>query len=340
MEVGYSISKAEQFLFSSTGKFSLWNDFHTLAGKSSEWVSCYVLSALLSQPMAKKEWMNDMQIKLNLLKLRDFLRVPKGYNFKVPADADSSAWYLSVLTQVGSPKNNDRIDKLICFLNKHRTSDGGFSTFHSGSPIRNFIKASPLHNMDGWQQSHACVAPFVIMLLSDKERGSQEYILRNQKQDGYWASYWWTDDLYSTFLNVQCLASLFPEEEKAIAKGKDWCRRQFVNDSYIANFKFPFGSAFTTALGISTLLQGIVSKDDIYISRKASEWLIDSQLSEGNWQPSALLRIPFPDCIHPGSMNYSEQLKGGGALCIDEHTFFTTATVMRALKLFHQRNLS
>lgn len=332
---GYKLlPKAIHYLCTTTSKNSLWKDFNTLAGSASEWVSCYVLDALLQHPLSLVQWRDCIHRKMLVLNVRDLVRIPKGYNLLVPADADSSAWYLSVLKQLKKDKYRNKIELLSAFLERHQNKDGGYSTFHSTSPIRKFIKAGRNQNLDGWQQSHSCVTPFILLQLNNKSHSSIDFVLRTQEAKGNWRAYWWADSIYATYHTICFLSTFGNLYEPQILKAKAWCKQQFLGQSYIPNFMYPFGSPFATALGIATLLQYQVMDEDMAIATKAVKWLASMQLPMGNWQPSALLRIPPPYCLNASSIDYFEHYKGSHALCKDYSSVFTTATVVRCLATY------
>src|SRR5258705_9261875 len=65
----------------------MWRDFNTLAGESSEWVTAYILSHLLTISHS-----DSIDIAHKQMSLRQRKNGGWGYNNNVPSDADSTAW--------------------------------------------------------------------------------------------------------------------------------------------------------------------------------------------------------------------------------------------------------
>jgi hypothetical protein len=66
--------------------------------------------------------------------------------------------------------------------------------------------------------------------------------------------------------------------------------------------------------------------------QRATSWLCREQRADGSWQPSARLRVPFPDDEHPDTSTgwtYHGQVEG--SIVFDGRGVFTTATVLRAI---------
>lgn len=313
----------------------MWNDYRTLAGQSNEWVTSFVADSLLYCRAHLPDVQRTVKPRLRLLALRSLAGAPKGYNGLVPDDADSSAWYLSLLRQTKGD-DSTAVRELRSFLAQHRRPDGGFATYSGHSRIRHFIRASSAEALQGWHQSHACTSAVVFHALSAVDAKTEAYIHSAQLPNGLWKSYWWTTDLYATYFMLQHVQQAGWGSTVSSEGAKKQCHIRLYEQSYVPNFYFSAGSPFETALAAGILLHKLTTTD-LPVLQKMIGWLLRHQLPNGAWQSSALLRIPPPACIDPETAEYSFANKGSCALVLDQHGYFTTALVMRVLNDYFSR---
>jgi hypothetical protein len=162
----------------------------------------------------------------------------------------------------------------------------------------------------------------------------RRYIVETQRADGSWASYWWRDDAYATALAAEALArNGRAEDEPRVRQAVEWAGEQIDGEGRVVTRDQPDGSPFATAWCLRLLLLN----DDVAAveSRtRAAAWLSGQQRTDGSWEPSAYLRVPFPDDVSPWERtewNYGGKIEG--SIVLDQRGIFTTATVLNALRL-------
>jgi Squalene-hopene cyclase C-terminal domain len=302
-----------------------WQEFDTLAGPSTDWVTAYVGAALAESgddaacSMAEEAW----QL------LARHARQPGGwaYNSSVPPDADSTAWTLRLAAALGVDSGEPHVAAGEAFVAGHVLPNGGVATFAADGPIRAFTRVDPGVSFEGWCTAQACVSAVVGGLDLPTTPRVLEYLRRTQRADGSWPAYWWQGDGYATALAAEALAAAGdPGDAAAIDKAERWAV------GVLERRTFPRPSPFETAWCARVLvLRG--DNDEVAAAlERALTSLLETQRSDGSWPPSAKLRIPPPHVVDPERWDAWEwNRRGGGSLQVDAGGAFTAATILAAL---------
>ena len=326
--------KAILFLINTRNVNLLWSDFDLPTGESNGWVTGYVgtimsgignATAFLA---AKEAWEKHG--------FKNFFTGHGGWSFNrwSPEDGDSTVWGIRFAINLGL-KDKLRTEVAEKFLLQHLTSDGGITTFILEEELRKFLRAGPDDDISGWMATHTCVTAAAAMVPSLNGR-LVPWLQKHQLPDGSWDAFWWPDPEYATSLAVDALTLNNPLEYQAtIKKSADYIILKLNGKFYIGTERFPKGSPFATALGLKIL---VLSDRDHKLEEMIDSitlWLIGQQRGDGSWEPSALLRVPpakitdaagFQDWDNREAMDW-------GTITVDQHSTFTTATVLQVLDL-------
>lgn len=326
-----AIEAALTFLINARDRRGWWIDFSLAAGFSDEWVTGYVGTTLASIPdprcaeAAVKAWY-----------LLDTRRRPSGawgYNSLTPGDSDSTAWGIQLACAVGNGKSGRAIEAHHC-LTKHVQANGGIATYAVDEPIRHFIGAPDELSFCGWCDTHTCVTAAAAVLPGFNTQ-VRAYLRRMQCDDGSWSSYWWCEPEYATDFAAAALAREGNEDDITRVRGAvQWALERLSPDGIVTNVDCPGGSPFATALCLRTLLLASNPESVHEQVRAATTWLLQHQLPNGSWPPSARLRIPLPCDKHPDLYHgwvYHGKIQG--SIVVDQRAVFTTATVLKTLQM-------
>jgi len=324
--IGSAIDRGIRFLLSRRDAHGQWSDFATLAGPSTEWVSAYVALALArtGRPMgthaARQTW--------SRLRVQHWWSAGWGYHSRVPSDADSTVWALSLAMAVGARPSR----RALRFLGKHVTRSGALTTFASGLPIRLFTRVAR-GSFAGWCGPHPCVTAAAVALPSFADRPRAVVWLRDaQRPGGYWPAYWWESPCYTTALASEALAGEDGDgDAERVARAADWTASHLRTHGEAL-------SPFEASLALRTLL--LVNGARIE-RRDALDVLLAGQANDGSWTPSARLRIPPPDMTDPDACTqWKEGGLGGRSVQVDAQGCFTAASILVALRSAELHQLS
>jgi squalene cyclase len=173
------------------------------------------------------------------------------------------------------------------------------------------------------------------------------YVSSRQREDGSWASYWWTAPHYPTLQAVGLAAEM--GDKAAVGRAADWVESEQDEDggwsapgAAIASAHGPVThgatsardeatSAFATALSLSVLLRAGRSGPEF---DRGLERLLALQEADGGWPSHPIMRIPPPDVAEPEDHgSWLANALGTGVVVGDQHRMFTTATCVGALGL-------
>jgi cytochrome P450 len=339
--VGGAIHAATDFLLAGGDPQGGWRDFLTPAGVSDAWVTGFVGAALAG--------LEDSRARRAAAAAWEFLasRVPEdggwGYHHGVPSDGDSTLWALRLAARLGQ-EEGERARRARSFLETHLT-EGGLTTYARGEPIRRFMGLPAWFDLGGWCSAHGCVTAAALAV-----PGLGEALRRTaagrQEADGSWPAYWWFDREYATGLAASLLAES-PEagdRERALAAAR-WAagvvRRRTAPEAT------PDGAAFAVAWAVRALAAAGGGEPELLEALVAGcHWLVAAQRPDGSWGPSARLRIPRPDVLHPEQVSQWRRWAGmpGGDFTLwavlgrtfniwtlDQNGLFTAASVLQAL---------
>ncbi|KFE64359.1 prenyltransferase/squalene oxidase repeat-containing protein [Hyalangium minutum] len=340
-----AIAAALDFLLKAQDARGAWKDFMLPATQSDVWVSGFVGEVLagLAEPEARRAAEAAWRY------LED-VGVPGGgwsYNTRVPGDADSTLWGLRLAGALGFG-DAARAKAARDFLERHLREDGGMATYASAESVRDYIGLPPEVSFQGWTGSHVCVSAAGANLPAYRERLCA-YLLRTQDEHGAWPAYWWFDEEYATAEAVAALAAaheaLVPASERLsrIERAAQWALGRVARHLESVDTRPP---SFALALALRVLTRAKPSPQRQEALARGVSQLCAWQKPQGDWSPSARLRVPRPDVVTPESKAPWTLWKGlppgvASAEDILRHTFtnysldhyavYTTGTVLRAL---------
>lgn len=340
----HSIEIAGRFLEESVRPDGFWSDFLTLAGESVYWVTGYVGCALAggAAPQGEEGRRRLLLRAGERILERQYEDGGWGYGPGVPADADSTSWCLLFLSRLGIQAPESR-EKALRFLLRHQSPlDGGFRTYATPSDVGRYMMLEASVSFEGWSSSQTCVTPVAGQALA--EAGSSlgvdralGYVRSVQTAEGYWEPYWWSDRLYATascigFLNARGDAG----DATRVSRAQDWiARTQLGGGAWSDSPKAP-GVPFSTALALRGLMVAPRTSFTECI-RKAVEWLLTDQLTDGGWNSHHILRIPHPSTMEPWKQQFwNADGKAINAIIKDHRRLYTTATAFMALSEFQR----
>jgi len=334
----HAIEAGRAFLEDRQSPDSLWRDFQTLAGESSDWVSGFIACVLNAAC-----W--DRPPRLQTLKALLYRQRPNGgwsYNASVPTDCDSTAWTLLALL-TGPTWKPSAILRGLTYLESHQLSElGGFATYHEADGIDRFIGAEDRSLMTGWFDAHTSVTGTTLqcLLLSgfrlkdDVIQGGIRYLLKARTPHGTWPSYWWRGHSYGTYQALRALR---------LARAVDWSIMR-PTIAYLLESQHSDGGwndhegtdsdVFSTAFSVLSLLLAPI-QDAMAAADRGVAWLSEHQRMDGGWNATPMLRIPPPMVHDPESVtNWQLNELGTGVLIADQHRLFTSASALFAIASF------
>ncbi|WP_150133089.1 hypothetical protein [Acidisarcina polymorpha] len=295
-----ALEGAVGYILNQQHKSGEWTDFSLpIVGASNVWVTAVVGDALFktlcsSEAEASIHSAIATAIPWLLSKTRH-----SGWSFneRAQTDADSTAMSLLLLRQLGID-----ITPYRATLRAYAIESGEYGTFQ----VADYPNC--------WSHAHADVFPTVLRALGSYSPTAFERVLKLRDSAGAWRSYWWETDLYATLAALDYFAacSQYPE----IQQTESWVLLQTGQS---------FG-AFEKALCLQALQHFKRNRDIIEASTGLVTELLQSQLPDGSWARSAMLRVPQTDCEQPW-------IDGGSSAVYADSGLFTTATVCKALSV-------
>ena len=271
------IDQALHFLQSAQHPNGHWEDFF-VAGLSTEWVTGYIGAALapIDIDAAKRAWEY----------LEASFRYGWGYGPTVPRDADSTVWGLKLAAAVGQG-NSATATAARRYLRTYETKEGGLTTYNSPVIIQSYVGANWYDPFDGWcGMTHTCVTSAGVPFLPN----ALDYLQAAQEANGSWVGYWWQDPMYTTALAAEALIDAAPAQvNKAIDWGLQRVRKSVDRLS-------PFVMAWCLRL-LHLAPQRCAMEIETMLDS-----LSQSQLEDGSWPISSLMRIPMPYDKSPESL--------------------------------------
>ena len=329
MGINVPVQHGLRFLSDTYQRKRGWEDFSTLAGPGTNWVSAYIACQLVliddetAHLLRKNVWHQLSRQKI-------FFRQSKwGFNSRVPADADSTIWVLLLASQLGIDPS--RHSKSYAFVRRHIRPNGGISTYKDDRLIRLFTKLKKNVSFAGWCHDHTCVTGAALGLPALADEAMICYLLDQQQENGAWPAYWWATNTYSTGLITEGLFRLntvppFGKFTGAIERSVGWSIKELKSSRSLLPFELSY---------LLRILKCGDEKDCAYWIEYAIDELISLQFTDGSWESSAPLRIPFPHTTDPGTVrNWNWKGKGGGCVIQDHNRSFTTASVLYSLSLY------
>lgn len=297
-----AIGKGLLFLKNSQKSNGSWVDFHLPVGESDIWVTAYVLYQLssLQNNIPRHSLLNCRQRALNWLQITQKRTGGWSYNSVVEEDSDSTSLAVLAISAMNQAVSKKSFERLALYL----TSDGGVSTYLEGA-----------EQSKAWATSHCDVTPLALLALKDKlsphtQQQALDFLLRQQRADGLWPSYWWVSPLYATYVTL----TLFATHHFNIPR---------KNILFHTINRFNPSGAFETALHLNCITLLEVKESPKYTKDLLN--LLNVQSPDGSWPSSPILRLTYPIVKRPWMKI------DAGTIYRDLRNVFTTATVIGAL---------
>lgn len=360
-DINWAIASAQKFLINAQHPEGWWSDFQLAPGRSDEWVTAYVGTAIASlsthqtKAIAFKAW--------RWLIGRCQSSPGWGYNALVPRDADSTVWALQLAAAIGC-SNWEPAQLASEFLLQHLRPGGGIATYADDRLIRRFIGASEQMSFAGWCSPQVCVTA-AASSLPQLRFAAGDFLRQTQSQDGSWKSYWWCEDEYATALAAAALSKsvdgqrekvkgerentkpfplppspfpdfckkfMEPQDSDRVQRAIQWAVTRINSDGSVSSSIKPLGSAFASAWILQLLLLDHQPETFREQRDRLVRWLLNHQNPDGSWNCSAGLRVPPPNIIYPETQpNWVLHGLIENAISLDQLSIFTTATVLQSL---------
>lgn len=337
-----SLARGIDFLLARQAKSGVFTDFATLAGESDEWTTAYVAEGLREGAAAGGHRGADVDEALEraatLLATRWRVGAGWGYNQRVPADADSTAWALIFLRTRPAAVE---ISAATAALRGHQMPGGGVATYRNATSLQTAMELPPSTDVSGWCAPHASVTASAGRALwgrpgaeaASATDAAWRYLEAQADPAGFWPSYWWTEPFYATAEAVTLALALGrrTSECATLRRGLDWLSsRQDGAWGLLAEGGQP-ATVFSSAAAFRALARGPL---DATRRSDALAFLTRMQQRDGGWPSEPILRIPSPGAARADAAA-PWRVGGLGALALvaDHRRTFTTATCVAALGL-------
>jgi hypothetical protein len=294
-----AVRRAVAYLCGRQDTAGLWNDFRTPAGASDEWVTAFVtahlaeLCAVFELPAAEAAVGHARRALL----ARQRADGGWGYNARIAADADSTAWAAVAVAPVAGAASRAAASG---FLLAHQHADGGFATYHPNHRAR-------LGFRDTWFEPQPCVTAAALRALGATraeetlgaaaetavERGRRW--LRELPSEAL-VSCWWGESSYTVFHVAR--ATRVPRA--AEDPGATPSRPVFEQAHRLLLLALHPPAAAAAERG------------------RPSRRLLSAQRADGSWPAAPILRIP-------------DETAGGTPVARDVNRLFATVTAACAL---------
>lgn len=295
-----AMSNGLLFLSNSQKPNGSWKDFHLPVGESDIWVTAYVLYQLssLQKNIPQHSLLNECRTHaLEWLQITQKNTGGWSYNSAVEEDSDSTS--LAVLAF--STMNKPVLEKSLKRLQLYFAKDGGISTYLKGA-----------EESEAWATSQCDVTPLALLALKERLSSSirqkaLNFLLKRQRADGLWPSYWWISPLYATYVALIWFSSNpynIPRKKMLI---------QTLND-------FNPSGSFETALHLVCI--NLLNAEKSKTCKKDVSYILNAQLPDGSWPSSPILRLTHPHVERPWMKI------DAGPIYRDIGNIITTATVI------------
>jgi len=345
--VDWGICKAVNFFEQAIRIAGFWSDFHGIASGGRDWISAYVGWSLGCCDMSGPE---DLQRAASLLLSDRYPSGAWGYRPGLPSDMDSTSWATLFLQQ--TRQEWDAQATVDILLGHQDELTGGIRTYLGPQfGIAEYVGAGSQDDLSGWCSAHICISAVAVQALIacglDKNHPAIErlaqFLRSAQHPDGYWNAYWYHGKTYAT---AQCVRALLQigetPESPTLQRAAGWVEgTQLPDGSWNDGVDGTPGRVVDTALALRTGLD-LCSPSPVSFE-KAVAWLLEKQRPDGSWDSLPILQLPAANEHAP--WNVREWPETGGSLtqgvCIpDRNRYFTTATALRTLGEWRQRQSS
>ncbi len=325
ISIDSALSESISYLERNVSKEMLWTDFMTTAGTSKYWVTFYIAYQLADAGV-------NLPILDELSQRISNSQFVGSYNETIPEDGDTLNFMIGFVKTYNSATSPKRLKNWL----KYMESGGGWVTYKEEAELRTRLKLNSEISLNGWLTPKVCVSATACKMLSlfegynNERKSTENYLLANQTDEGYWNSYWWTSPIYATSWAIRSLSDK-SEHEVPCSRACNWLLEvQLECGAWINPFTNE-PSTFYTALAVKGLL-AFKPKNNLEALQKATNWLMCQQTSDGSWQTSRILAIPATNIQEPSKVLDWRKSSFGVNIVVDDHNrVFTTSTILNAL---------
>ncbi len=302
-----AIERGLDFL-SRQAKSKAWTDYRLPVGESDSWVTAYVLFRLadIHAGLVNSELRQRISDALDWLETAQSSGGGWGYNRQIEADADSTSLSLLALHRHGRTLPATAIKFLLSCMD----TDGLFSTYPKETGHGGGWESAHLEiTFTAWAALKGCLPPAT---WSQRVAGLVKTLQHGRRPPHYW----WVTPRYCDATET-CFRELHRRVDDAVtSKIHSEVPSGIPTRSRVGTNSFEIALALLSipATYEKSRVRGALSAD-----------LIARQREDGSWPSSAWLRLVNPDCLQPSIKVNS------GALFVDQHAIFTTATALSAL---------
>ncbi|ETZ20310.1 hypothetical protein [Pedobacter sp. V48] len=327
--IQHSTKAGIDFMEGSLQEDGYWRDFLTSAGFGRDWITAYIVLQLSDIPG------NETLIAKASEQLLS--RTGTAYNENIIADADSINFFIWMQKNKGGKIPEATMASWRSFMH----DNGGWATYNNEISLREKLGMEKEISVAGWLMPHNCVSAVAACVLSFMETHAAYddtigYLLKQQHDEGYISSYWWTSPIYATSFSLMALSKT-KKHPDAAARMAGWLGNIQNSDGCWYNPAVNEPSAFYTALAMKALLQ---FNDKHYLEKiqKGADWLLRHQTSDGSWPTNRILLLPATNVTRLDTVERWRKSSFGVNVIIDDHNrVFTTATVLNTLHLYEQK---
>lgn len=343
----YLAHKGIEYLLKMQDKEGLWNDFYSSSsGEGTDWITGYtgliLYDALDLFPDIRLELQASLDRAGSAILMHQQPNFGWGFNISTPSDADSTSFCIRFLSKLNRLSNN-KLDNAINFILIHQFPDGGFSTYHTSSGVEEYFRPK-YSDFQGWYSPHLCVVPSVIeaLKLSSREEVKTyinkaiKFIRKSQSPEGFWRAYWWDTDLYATSF---CMKILVGNRSKTDNTHLDLARK-WLDSSQLNQKKLLHSQSASTPFMVALKMKAVLLLPQHPHNKKLLINLLNilssTQLKDGSWPATSVLRVTTPDIIAPWDYTCDSNEKSQIKPRVDQNKVFTTATCLSAIFTYYK----
>ncbi|NIG55371.1 prenyltransferase/squalene oxidase repeat-containing protein [Chitinophaga sp. Cy-1792] len=312
-----AISKGTDFILSNQQQSGWWKDYYVSIGTSDEWVTAYVACHLARLNDAKSQ--RALHRAWKILKTRYRENEGWGFNALIPTDADSTIW--TWLFAVTAQFSHEFPTAGFSIMHAYQDEEGGVISYSLNGRVGRITREQNHNYFNGWQIPHFCVTAAYALA---GEQLAIEYLLKHQKPEGYWYSYWWKGPEYATAISTEALYNKNAEKyREIIIAAVNWAMNhaQLALNSHLPN-------PFKLALLLKTILCSPAKIEKKELLSAMVCHLLHTQEASGSWPASAEMRMPDPD-------NTKHEADENIKFFKDERKNFSTITILDALHKYN-----
>ncbi len=326
-----SINNALQFVKKKQNNDGSWREYVNQGGISNAWSTAFILSKISENDILKTNFKEEISRGLGFIQNNSISNL-WSYNTTWIEDADSTNFVLLSYALNDVLIDNNIIESWFQFQKK----DGGFSTYSNKDFLLKSLDDKNISKVEGWLTSHNCVSAvsfFTLTKLGLVKNNSNFNKLKSffeNKLDTNIDSYWWTSPIYTLYYLAKTYYTQ-QENEKFNLIVKKIQKLQNEDGSFCDNYGV---NHFYTGLALEILLLDSNSETEI---KKAVDYLLSYQFTDGSWENSNALQVPNSNDIIPSKSFFPVSTYGMNVRAKEFNRLFTTVSILSSLLIYEQR---